>query len=206
MDRGLTTRFCEPWPTFEVQTVSLFFSFSDEFWPIHWYEVMIISRRNERIQRKTKIGWSYDNFRYWTKGFVREKKKRTSEEKEDKFLQKKRERRTQRSRICSKTNSTLAQQINSKHKLHQIKQTKTQITITRIFLFKCCFFFFFLLFFLLLFLFSVDGDLSVIPLFCWILLLSMLCVLFLSCVTPFEFWIPRSLTWHALEWWKVLNF
>ena len=159
MDRGLTTRFCEPWPTFEVQTVSLFFSFSDEFWPIHWYEVMIISRRNERIQRKTKIGRRYDNFRSWTKGFVREKKKRTSEEKEDKFLQKKRERRTQRSRICSKTNSTLAQQINSKHKLHQIKQTKTQITVTRIFLFKCCFFFFFLLFFLLLFLFSVDGAL-----------------------------------------------
>ena len=53
---------------------------------------MIISRRNERIQRKTKIGRRYDNFRSWTKGFVRGKKKRTSEEKEDKFLQKKKKR------------------------------------------------------------------------------------------------------------------
>ena len=53
---------------------------------------MIRYRRNGRTWRRTKIGKRYDNFRSWTKGFVRGKKKRTSEEKEDKFLQKKKER------------------------------------------------------------------------------------------------------------------
>ena len=149
-NRGRIVLFWEPWPIFEVWTVSFCFSFSSEFWLIHWYEVMIKSRRNERTQRRTKIGRRSNNFRYWTKGFVRKKKKRTREEDEDNFLKKKkkkRERRTQRSRVCAKTNSTLAQQINSKHKLHQIKKTKTQITVTRIFVFCCCYFFFFFFFF-----------------------------------------------------------
>ena len=47
---------------------------------------MIRSRRNERTRRTTKIGRRSDNFKSWTKGFVR-KKKRTREE-EDKFLKK----------------------------------------------------------------------------------------------------------------------
>ena len=122
-DHGPTARFYESWSVFEVRTVSFCFSFFGEFWPIYWYEVMIRSRRDERTRRKTKIGRRSDNFRSWTKGFLR-KNKRTSEEEEDKFLkkekkkEKEKERRTQRSRICAKTNSTLAQQINSKHKQH----------------------------------------------------------------------------------------
>ena len=31
MDRGPTDRFCEPWPVFEVRTVSFCFGFSGEF-------------------------------------------------------------------------------------------------------------------------------------------------------------------------------
>ena len=42
--------------------VSFCFSFSGEFWPIHRYEVMIRFRRNERTQRRTKIGRRSDNF------------------------------------------------------------------------------------------------------------------------------------------------
>ena len=80
-DHGPTVRFCEPWLIFEVRMVSFCFSFSGEFWPIHRYEVMIRSRRNERTRRTTKIGRRSDNFKSWTKGFVR-KKKRTREEEE----------------------------------------------------------------------------------------------------------------------------
>ena len=110
---------------------------------------MIKSRRNERTQRRTKIGRRSNNFKYSTKGFVRKKKKEPEKKKKTSSSKKKkkRERRTQRSRVCAKTNSTLAQQINSKHKLHQIKKTKTQITVTRIFVFCCCYFFFFFFFF-----------------------------------------------------------
>ena len=32
--------------------VSFCFSFSSEFWPIHWYEVMIRSRRNEKEMKE----------------------------------------------------------------------------------------------------------------------------------------------------------
>ena len=70
---------------FWVRTVSFCFSFSGEFWPIHRFEVMIRSRRNERTRRRTKIRRRSDNFRSWTKGFVRKKR---SWEEEDKFLQK----------------------------------------------------------------------------------------------------------------------
>ena len=70
---------------FWVRTVSFCFSFSGEFWPIHRFEVMIRSRRNERTRRRTKIRRRSDNFRSWTKGFVRKKRSR---EEEDKFLKK----------------------------------------------------------------------------------------------------------------------
>ena len=32
--------------------VSFCFSFSSEFWPIHWYEVMIRSRRDEKEMKE----------------------------------------------------------------------------------------------------------------------------------------------------------
>ena len=94
MDRGPTVRF---WGS----NGFFLFQLSCEFWPIHWYEVMIRSRRNEKARRRIKIERRSDNFRYWTKGLVREKK-RTREE-EDKFLKEKKKgrRRTQRNRICA---------------------------------------------------------------------------------------------------------
>ena len=101
-NHSLTIRFYEPWPVFKVQMISFCFSFFCEFWPIHWYEIMIRSRRNERAWRRIKIGRRSDNFKSWTKGFVRKKKKRTREE-EDKFLKKKKKgrTRTQQNRICA---------------------------------------------------------------------------------------------------------
>ena len=75
-NHSLTIRFYEPWPVFKVRTISFCFSFSCEFWPIHWYEIMIRSRRNERAWRRIKIGRRSDNFKSWTKGFVRKKKKK----------------------------------------------------------------------------------------------------------------------------------
>ena len=61
-NHSLTIRFYEPWPVFKVQMISFCFNFSDEFWPIHWYEIMIRSRRNERTRKRTKIGRRSDNF------------------------------------------------------------------------------------------------------------------------------------------------
>ena len=80
-DHGPTVRFCEPWLIFEVRMVSFCFSFSGEFWPIHRYEVMIRSRRNERTRRRIRIGRRSDNFRSWTKGFVWKKKKKKKKRK-----------------------------------------------------------------------------------------------------------------------------
>ena len=58
---------------------------------------MIRSRRDERTWRKTKIGRRSDNFRSWTKGFLR-KNKRTSEEEEDKFLKKEKKKKKKKKR------------------------------------------------------------------------------------------------------------
>ena len=187
-NHGPTIRFCEPWPVFEVRTVSFYFSFSGEFWPIHRYEIMIRSRKNERARRRIKIGRRSDNFRSWTKGFVRKKKKTE----EDKFLKKKKKgrRRTQRNRICAQLKQQPADCQHSRRS--RLRRLLLLLLLSSFF-------------FLLLFLFSIDGDHSII-LFFTEYYCSQCCVLFLSCVTPFEFWIPRSLTWHALEWWKVLNF
>ena len=158
--------------------VSFCFSFSGEYWPIHRYEVMIRSRRNERARRRIKIGRRHDNFRSWTKEFVRKKKK------------KRKKKNTMKQDLCPV--ETVASRFPTQSPITPSSSAATSST--------------FFFFFLLLFLFSIDGDHPIMPFFRWILLLSVLCVLFLSCVTPFEFWIPKSLTWHALEWWKVLNF
>ena len=56
---------------FEVQTVSFCFSFFDEFWPIHQYEVMIRSRRNEKEMKEHEEEQRLEGFqlviRYQTK-------------------------------------------------------------------------------------------------------------------------------------------
>ena len=177
-DHDPIVRFCEPWPVFEVWTVSFCFSFSDEFWSIHWYEVMIRSRRNERPRRRTKIRRKSDNFRSWTKGFVKEKKKK---------------------------------KITTKQGLRPVKAaasrllTQSPITPSLSAVASSSFFFYF------------SSSLSF---FRWwrslcnssFLLnttaINAMCSLSFLCyfVTPFEFWIPKSLTWLALEWWQVLKF
>ena len=79
---------------------------------MHWYEVMIRSRRNERTRWRTKIGRRSYNFRSWTKGFVKGEKK-SSREEEDKFLKKKKKKkkgrsRTQQNKICAQLKQELA--------------------------------------------------------------------------------------------------
>ena len=97
---GPTARFCESWPVFEVRTVSFCFSFSGEFWSIHRYEFMIRSRRNGRTWRRTKIGRRSDNFRSWTKRFVRKKKKEPEKKKTQTTLDQK-IKNSRRSRLLS---------------------------------------------------------------------------------------------------------
>ena len=100
-DHGPTVRFCEPWLIFEVRMVSFCFSFSGEFWPIHRYEVMIRSRRNERARRRIRIGRRSDNFRSWTKGFVWKKKKKNQRRRRQVPQKKKRKKKnTMKQDLC----------------------------------------------------------------------------------------------------------
>ena len=126
MDRGPTLRIYEPWPVFEVRTVSFCFSFSGEFWPIHRYEVMIRSRRNERARRRIKFGRRSDNFRSWTKEFVRKKKRKKNQRRRrrqvpQKKKKKKGRRRTQRNRMCAQLKQQLIDcQHSHQSRLHRL--------------------------------------------------------------------------------------
>ena len=89
---------------------------------------MIRSRRNERTRRRTKIRRRSDNFRSWTKGFVRKKRSR---EEEDKFLKKQKKnkkktkgrRRTQQNRVYAQLKQQPAECQHSRRLLTQLPIT-----------------------------------------------------------------------------------
>ena len=143
-------------------------------------------------RRRTKIIRKSNNFRSWTKGFVRGKKK-SSREEEDKFLKKQKNKKTKKRR--KKKNTT-------KQGLRPVKAaagrllTQSPITPSSSAVASSSFFFYFsssLSFFRWwrsIYNSSFSLNTTAISAMCS---LSFLCYF----VTPFEFWIPKSLTWLA---------
>ena len=155
---------------------------------------MIRSRRNERARRRIKIGRRSDNFRSWTKGFVRKKKKEPEKKKTSSSKKKKQgRRRTQQNKVCTQLKQ---QPTNCQHsRRSRLRRLLLLLLLSSFFSSSLSFF----RWWRSLYNSSFSLNTTAISAMCF---LSFLCYF----VTSFEFWIPKSLTWLTLEWWKVLNF